>query len=523
MSATLKKRTLEVDRGAFVIDRIRKAGKDIEATLKKLVGNASAAKVLRYALLWSGKSTLCEGDWFYKTRSQWEEETGLSESNYKTAIKHLRQFLWWKDESRTLPWGRAQHYFVDIEAVLAEVEKLLAPRKPKLVKDAPEEAPKVSEINLGGPVESTGPPAASVESNQPDASGGINQRGPVDSAVSSMYSSPTPTNTPNGNSHSPLAPVVDLSHKQEEREAVIDVSYGEKEGGEAAVNELAAKLIALQSTRAVVSQNDRRAATELTKCAILNDVPDEIVLRLFWETMIELSQKPGQFCIGLAAAIHPVQRKLLAVSVTEARKVRDEQYACEVEAKMAEIERERAERAHEEEESRTAEAAAREQKEDARLDGLKKDLLEYSAGRVRGVSESVEIESLNELLREIKSPDDLKAAFDWCTENIVGDEALGWSVVNVRFEDWVKFRMRSAFRLTPASRVSAGTNNRTPSSRIRSSNPVFKVIASVCCLDANSCSDRDYRDLIEAYDSYMSQSGRLALHLKSPLNQKSDV
>ena len=125
--------TPEEDRGAYVLAVIRAAKKDAEATLKKIVGSPQAAKVLRWALYWSGKSTYCPGDTFLKTRPEWGEEAGVTESSLKTAVKHLRRFPWWRDACHLQPNGRrAQHYTVNIEAVLDEVLKVLEESQPRL-------------------------------------------------------------------------------------------------------------------------------------------------------------------------------------------------------------------------------------------------------------------------------------------------------------------------------------------------------------------------------------------------------
>ena len=59
---------------------------------KKITGSTVAALMLSQAWYWS-KRTSNEDGWFYKTISEWEEETGLTRSEQETARKHLKDIL----------------------------------------------------------------------------------------------------------------------------------------------------------------------------------------------------------------------------------------------------------------------------------------------------------------------------------------------------------------------------------------------------------------------------------------------
>lgn len=64
-----------------------------------LTGSVTAALMLAQALYWS-EHTRDKAGWFYKSATEWTEETGLSVQEQRTARKKLNQFEWWQEEKR---------------------------------------------------------------------------------------------------------------------------------------------------------------------------------------------------------------------------------------------------------------------------------------------------------------------------------------------------------------------------------------------------------------------------------------
>jgi hypothetical protein len=85
----------------------------------KLAGSITAALMLSQAMYWSKRATTNDEGWFFKTREQWEEETGLSRFEQEGARKALRGFSFWKEELRGVP--ARMHYRVDMAALFNEI------------------------------------------------------------------------------------------------------------------------------------------------------------------------------------------------------------------------------------------------------------------------------------------------------------------------------------------------------------------------------------------------------------------
>jgi len=85
----------------------------------KLSGSVTAALLLSQATYWSKRVNTNDEGWFYKTREQWEEETGLTRYEQETARKALRRFSFWKEDLRGVP--AQMHYRVDITALSTEL------------------------------------------------------------------------------------------------------------------------------------------------------------------------------------------------------------------------------------------------------------------------------------------------------------------------------------------------------------------------------------------------------------------
>lgn len=64
-----------------------------------LTGSVTAALMLAQALYWS-EHTKDKAGWFYKSATEWTEETGLSVQEQRTARNKLNQFDWWQEEKR---------------------------------------------------------------------------------------------------------------------------------------------------------------------------------------------------------------------------------------------------------------------------------------------------------------------------------------------------------------------------------------------------------------------------------------
>jgi hypothetical protein len=85
----------------------------------KLTGSVTAALMLSQAVYWSKRANSSNEGWFYKTRDQWEEETGLTRYEQESARKALRKLSFWNEELRGVP--AQMHYRVDITALSNEL------------------------------------------------------------------------------------------------------------------------------------------------------------------------------------------------------------------------------------------------------------------------------------------------------------------------------------------------------------------------------------------------------------------
>ena len=96
----------------------------------KLAGSVTAALMLSQAVYWTKRANSGGVGWFYKTITQWEEETGLSRHEQETARKALRRFSFWQEERRGVP---AQMYYrVDIQTLSNELLNMArSPISPK--------------------------------------------------------------------------------------------------------------------------------------------------------------------------------------------------------------------------------------------------------------------------------------------------------------------------------------------------------------------------------------------------------
>jgi hypothetical protein len=95
-----------------------------------LTGSVTAAVLLSQAVYWSRRTGEGNEGWFWKTSSDWEEETGLSRREQDTARGILRGLGFWEEEKRGIParlWFRLN---------LEQLEQLLISEKTSLAESA---------------------------------------------------------------------------------------------------------------------------------------------------------------------------------------------------------------------------------------------------------------------------------------------------------------------------------------------------------------------------------------------------
>lgn len=83
-----------------------------------LTGSVQAALMLSQAFYWSKRTSLPDG-WFYKSSSEWTEETGLTRHEQDTARKHLKKTAFWKEKLRGVP--ATCHFNIDKTALFSSL------------------------------------------------------------------------------------------------------------------------------------------------------------------------------------------------------------------------------------------------------------------------------------------------------------------------------------------------------------------------------------------------------------------
>jgi hypothetical protein len=86
--------------------------------LVPIAAGALPALMLSQAIYWQLRTTSEDG-WWWKTREEWGEETGLTRSEQETARKILKQRPWWAEELRGVP--ARKHYRVDLDLLFAQL------------------------------------------------------------------------------------------------------------------------------------------------------------------------------------------------------------------------------------------------------------------------------------------------------------------------------------------------------------------------------------------------------------------
>lgn len=124
----------------------------------KPTGSITAALMLSQAVYWQQRTKDPEG-WWYKTREEWREETGMSRWEQEEARKRLRRVGVMREERRGIP---ARLWYQVDEVRLLEL--LGQPDQPT----EPEPDPGPEGLNLGTTQMAGNPPSGRLEAFQPD-------------------------------------------------------------------------------------------------------------------------------------------------------------------------------------------------------------------------------------------------------------------------------------------------------------------------------------------------------------------
>lgn len=111
------KRTVSVEAVEILLDR----PVAYHRAFAKIGGSTDAGIFLSQAWFWSSRTTL-DGEWFYKTGAEWEEETGLSRRQIDTVRRKLKEAGILEDELRGTP--AKLHYRIDRDAVYEALDAL---------------------------------------------------------------------------------------------------------------------------------------------------------------------------------------------------------------------------------------------------------------------------------------------------------------------------------------------------------------------------------------------------------------
>lgn len=97
----------------------------------KIAGKACAAVMLAQAWYWMPRSTKLEG-WFYKSRKEWTEETGLTRTEQETARRRLVKLGILQEELRGMP--ATMHFRIDKTRVISLLAENLPTERRKTCK-----------------------------------------------------------------------------------------------------------------------------------------------------------------------------------------------------------------------------------------------------------------------------------------------------------------------------------------------------------------------------------------------------
>lgn len=91
----------------------------------RMTGSVTAGVMLSQAFYWSKLPTVQKrGGWFYKSATEWEEETCLSAQEQRTARKRLSAFDWWQEDKRKANGAPTIHYRINLSVFTDELAKL---------------------------------------------------------------------------------------------------------------------------------------------------------------------------------------------------------------------------------------------------------------------------------------------------------------------------------------------------------------------------------------------------------------
>jgi hypothetical protein len=95
----------------------------------KLASGVTAGLLLSQAYYWSKNKTAKQrGGWFYKSHTEWEEETGLTRREQETARKHLCEKGLLEEKIDALPGkGRVLWFRVDLDSLCEALKAVVEP------------------------------------------------------------------------------------------------------------------------------------------------------------------------------------------------------------------------------------------------------------------------------------------------------------------------------------------------------------------------------------------------------------
>ena len=89
-----------------------------------ITGSVTAGLMLSQAFYWSRKGRKDHWDgWFFKSASEWEEETGLSRREQESARKRLRKFDWWQEKLEKAHGTPTLHFHINVKGLRKHIGK----------------------------------------------------------------------------------------------------------------------------------------------------------------------------------------------------------------------------------------------------------------------------------------------------------------------------------------------------------------------------------------------------------------
>jgi hypothetical protein len=119
-----------------------------------LAGSVTAALLLRQGIYWQRRCQRDDG-FFWKTRDEWTDETGLGRREQETARKHLRATGVWFEEERGMP--AKLFYRIDLVKLADMLGGIVPTSRAESAKQVGRKAP-ISEITAETTAEEPTPP-----------------------------------------------------------------------------------------------------------------------------------------------------------------------------------------------------------------------------------------------------------------------------------------------------------------------------------------------------------------------------